>query len=60
MIDFIPCICEADAELDFDGGWRFVCHECGLSSKPVFTARAARKEFRLLLASLEQDDDDDG
>lgn len=57
MIDLIACACDAYAELEFDGGWIFVCHECGLRSNPVFSAKAARKEFRLLLARLEGDDD---
>lgn len=56
MRDFLPCICGEEAELDFDGGWSFICHECGLKSKPAFSAQAARKAFRMLVAKLEADE----
>ncbi len=56
MRDFLPCICLEDAELDFDGGWIFKCHECGLESKPAFSPQAARKSFRLLVAKMEADE----
>lgn len=59
MKDFLECICGEEASLEFEGGWAFICYECGLRSRPVFTPRAARKEFRLLLASLEDDGADD-
>ena len=56
MKDFLPCFCGCDAELQFDGGWIFECYECGLKSCPAFTPQAARKAFRILLASLEEDE----
>lgn len=58
-IDFLPCICGEDAQLFFDGGWIFSCYECGVTSRPVFSHKAARKEFRLLVARLEGEDDEE-
>lgn len=56
MNDYLPCICGEEAQLEFDGGWRFHCYECGLKNRLVFSVKAARKEFRLLVAKLEDDE----
>ena len=56
MTDFIPCMCGMDASLEFDGGWRFSCYECGLTGNRCFTPQAARKDFRILMAQLEADE----
>lgn len=57
MTATLPCICGEEAGLEFDGGWRFYCYECGTASRPVFSVQAAKKEFRLLVAKLEGDED---
>lgn len=56
MRDFLPCICGEDAELDFDGGWLFKCHECYLVSEAAFSPQAARKSWRILVAKMEADE----
>lgn len=56
MTDYCECLCGEEAQLEFDGGWRFKCYECGLTSKPAFNPQAAKKAFRLLIAKLEKDE----
>lgn len=56
MSEYLPCICGEYACLEFDGGFFFKCYDCDLECRKVFSARAARKEFKALVARLKRDD----